>query len=276
MYLITGANGQLAQSFKKALGKDAYYVNKNQLDITDKHAVNEFIQDKPISTIINCAAYTKVDLAEDEKEQAERINIIGAENLAKTGIPIVHFSTDYVFNGEKNTPYKEGDATDPINFYGKTKLDSEIAVLNFAKNAIIIRVSWLYSEFGNNFLKTMCRLFSEKDSLNIVADQFGSPTYTGHLVYAVLKIIPQMNQSNKGIYHYCNEGKTSWYEFACNILKNTNYKCDLSPIDTSSYRTKAKRPKYSVLDTSKIKETFSIKIPNWQEGVIECLKNQSS
>lgn len=275
MYLITGAGGQLGQSFKAVLGADAYYVNRQDLDITDLIALNDFLKKHTVTAIINCAAYTQVDVAEDEQDQAAKINVLGAKNLAQMGIPLVHFSTDYVFDGQVRAPYTETTQPHPLNVYGQTKLAGENAVLENADIAVIIRTSWLYSEFGSNFLRTMCRLFVQKDTLNIVDDQIGTPTYTGHLVAAVLAIIPQMNKGNKGIYHFSNEGVASWYDFACEIRNQSGVACTLSPIPSSRYPTKAERPKYSVLDKSKIKNTFGVIVPKWETGVLECLKRSS-
>ena len=273
--LITGGSGQLGQAFKSIMGeKGALYPSSEEFNITSLESIQNFLAEhKNINMIINCAAYTQVDAAEENQELAHKINVEGPKNLAKTGLPIVHISTDYVFDGTSTTPYKETDKTTAINTYGQTKLEGENAILNIAENAIIIRTSWLYSEFANNFLKTMCRLFAEKESLTIIADQVGTPTYAGDLVDAVLKIIPQMNKENKGVYHFSNEGIASWYDFAYDILTHRKEDCILSPMSSEDYPTKAKRPSYSVLDKSKIKETFGIHIPNWQEGVRKCLKN---
>lgn len=268
--LITGANGQLGTELKNRL-PNAIYTDINVLDITDLKAVQDFVKNNKIDIIVNCAAYTAVDKAEEENEIAQNINEYGAYNLALTGAKIIHISTDYVFNGKNYKPYLTTDETQPISVYGITKRNGELAVLNNAKIAIVIRTAWLYSSYGNNFVKTMSRLGAEKDSLNVVSDQIGTPTFAGDLADAIVSIIPQLNENNKGIYHYTNEGVCSWYDFATEIMKILNLKCIVNPIPSSAYPTKAKRPFYSVLDKTKIKETFNIKIPYWKDSLIKCL-----
>ena len=268
--LITGANGQLGTELKNRL-PNAIYTDINVLDITDLKAVQDFVKNNKIDIIVNCAAYTAVDKAEEENEIAQNINEYGAYNLALTGAKIIHISTDYVFNGKNYKPYLTTDETQPISVYGITKRNGELAVLNNAKIAIVIRTAWLYSSYGNNFVKTMSRLGAEKDSLNVVSDQIGTPTFAGDLADAIVSIIPQLNENNKGIYHYTNEGVCSWYDFATEIVKILNLKCIVNPIPSSAYPTKAKRPFYSVLDKTKIKETFNIKIPYWKDSLIKCL-----
>ena len=203
--LITGANGQLGTELKKLL-LDAIFTDVGELDITNLDAVKNFVSNNHIETIINCAAYTAVDKAEDDIELAKKINEDGPRNLALSGAKVIHISTDYVFDGKNYQPYLPEDGTNPISVYGKTKRAGELAVLDNAKVAVIIRTAWLYSAHGNNFVKTMRRLGAEKESLNVVADQIGSPTFAGDLAQAIVNILPQMNESNKGIYHYTNEG----------------------------------------------------------------------
>lgn len=277
MYLITGGSGQLGQTFKSILSEDkAYYPDSATLDITSKESLQAFLeQHSDIKFIINCAAYTQVDIAEDETQQAHLVNVVGAKNLAESGLPLIHISTDYVFNGLKNIPYVESDAASPMNVYGKTKLEGEQEIIAVNKAAIIIRTSWLYSEFRGNFLKTMLRLFDEKDHLNIVFDQIGTPTYAKHLADYVIQVCKNFKPELAGIYHYSNEGVASWYDFAYEILQQSGKNCNISPITSDNYKTKAKRPYYSVLNKQKIKDNFKIEIPHWKEGVAECLKNLS-
>ncbi len=269
--LITGSRGQLGTELSKLL-PDAVLTDVAELDITDLSAVQKFVKEKGVGVIINCAAYTAVDKAEDDSLVAERINILGPENLAKTGCKIVHISTDYVFDGKGYQPYTPTDEANPISIYGKTKRAGELAVLAHAKEAIIIRSAWLYSPYGNNFVKTMRRLGSEKESINVVVDQIGTPTYAVDLADAIVKILPQISQVNKGIYHYTNEGVCSWYDFAKEIMDASGLKCQVNPIQSSAYPTRAKRPFYSVLDKTLIKDTFGIQIRHWREALQECLK----
>lgn len=269
--LVTGANGQLGTEFKKLL-PNAIFAGADVLDITDLDAVKNFVQKNSIKIIINCAAYTAVDKAEDEIELAKKINEDGPRNLALSGTKIIHISTDYVFDGNNYKPYLPQDKTNPISVYGRTKLAGELAVLENAKIAIIVRTAWLYSAHGNNFVKTMRRLGVEKESLNVVADQIGSPTFAGDLAQAIVDILPQMNEANKGIYHYTNEGVCSWYDFAVKIMELSGLNCKVNPIPSSAYPTKATRPFYSVLSKEKIKNVFNIEIPHWKEGLVKCLK----
>ena len=269
--LITGANGQLGTELSRII-PDAILTNSKTLDITDWFAVKEFVSDNNIDTIINCAAYTAVDKAETDKDKAVAVNIIGPKNLAMTGAKLFHISTDYVFDGKNFRPYTPTDKASPVSVYGKTKYNGELAVLKNAKTSIIIRTAWLYSPYGNNFVKTMRRLGSEKDQINVVADQIGSPTYAADLAQAIINILPQIKDSQKGIYHFTNEGVCSWYDFAYQIMKESHLKCQVNPIPTELYPTKAKRPPYSVLDKSAIKRDFGIKIPHWQDGLQRCLK----
>lgn len=264
--LVTGANGQLGTELKKLL-LDAIFTDVGELDITNLDAVKNFVSNNHIETIINCAAYTAVDKAEDDIELAKKINEDGPRNLALSGAKVIHISTDYVFDGKNYQPYLPEDGTNPISVYGKTKRAGELAVLDNAKVAVIIRTAWLYSAHGNNFVKTMRRLGAEKDSLNVVVDQIGSPTFAGDLAKAIVAILPQMNESNKGIYHYTNEGVCSWYDFATEIMSLSGLSCKVNPIPSSAYPTKATRPFYSVLSKEKIKNVFNIEIPYWKESL---------
>ncbi len=269
--LVTGSNGQLGSELKNLI-PDAIFTDSNELNITKLDAVMDFVKNNNINTIINCAAYTAVDKAEDEPELAAKVNTVGPENLAKTGCKLIHVSTDYVFDGTGHKPYMPDDSATPVSVYGKTKLAGEQAVLLSAKEAVIIRTAWLYSSFGNNFVKTMRRLGAERESLNVVADQIGTPTYARDLAEAIVAILPQINEQTKGIYHYTNEGVCSWYDFAHEIMELSGLKCKVCPIPSSAYPTKATRPFYSVLDKSKIKQTFNLEIPHWKEGLTTCLK----
>ena len=275
MILVTGSNGQLGQCLANCMDKgNTIFADKQTLDITDRNAVLNFVRDNNIDTIVNCAAYTAVDKAESEPELARKINVDGPLNLASTGAKLIHVSTDYVFDGKSNVPYTPKDKTNPVSVYGKTKRNGEIAVEASAKIYAIIRTQWLYSEFGKNFAKTMQTLGATKDTLNVVADQVGTPTYAGDLAMAITKIIPQLKPENSGIYHFSNEGVCSWYDFAHEIMDIQNLKCKVNPIPTSEYPTPATRPHYSVLDKSKIKQVFNIQINHWKESLQQCLKNQ--
>ena len=269
--LVTGANGQLGTELQKLL-PNTIFADVDVLDITDFEAVKKFVSDNQIDVIVNCAAYTAVDKAEDDIELAQKINEDGPRNLALSGAKIVHISTDYVFDGKNYQPYLPEDETNSVSVYGKTKRAGELAVLDNAKVAVVIRTAWLYSTYGNNFVKTMRRLGAEKESLNVVADQIGSPTFAEDLAQAIVTILPQMNEANKGIYHYTNEGVCSWYDFATEIMKLSGLSCKVNPISSSAYPTKATRPFYSVLSKEKIKNVFNVEIPHWKESLVKCLK----
>lgn len=273
MFLVVGANGQLGNELRLLLGDKAGYVDRNELDITDRRAVLDFVRPEKYQAVINCAAYTAVDKAEDEPEPAEKINRDGPANLALTGVPLVHVSTDYVFDGQSCVPYTEDDRANPRSVYGVTKLAGEQAVLAAADTAVIIRTAWLYSEFGNNFVKTMRRLGAERDSLNVVFDQAGTPTYAKDLAQAIVEILPQLSPEVKGVYHFSNEGVCSWYDFALAIMQKSNLSCKVNPIESSQYPTKALRPSYSVLNKGKIKKTFGIEIRHWEAALDECINN---
>lgn len=273
MFLVVGANGQLGNELRLLLGDEAGYVDRNELDITDRRAVLDFVRPEKYQAVINCAAYTAVDKAEDEPEPAEKVNRDGPANLALTGVPLVHVSTDYVFDGQSCVPYTEDDRANPRSVYGVTKLAGEQAVLAAADTAVIIRTAWLYSEFGNNFVKTMRRLGAERDSLNVVFDQAGTPTYAKDLAQAIVDILPRLSPEVKGVYHFSNEGVCSWYDFALAIMQKSNLSCKVNPIESSQYPTKALRPSYSVLNKGKIKKTFGIEIRHWEAALDECINN---
>ncbi|HHV85890.1 MAG TPA: dTDP-4-dehydrorhamnose reductase [Petrimonas sp.] len=275
--LVTGANGQLGQELQQMAKKTDtpfrfIYTDADVLDITEAAQVEHFISENSIEYIINCAAYTAVDKAETDEELAYKINYTGAENLAKSGAKMIHISTDYVFDGTANIPYKEDASTNPLSVYGKSKLRGEEAVRELADEWIIIRTSWLYSEFGNNFVKTMLRLLNERDELNIVADQRGTPTYAADLAEMILVIL-ECDEWKSGIYHFSNLGETTWFGFTEKIKELAAVNdCRLIPVSTDEYKTAAVRPMYSVLDKSKIQSAFRVVIPQWEDGLKRCLK----
>lgn len=272
MFLVVGANGQLGSELKLQLQGKAVYVDRTELDITDKAAVEAFVAQHQFEAIINCAAYTAVDKAESDEKVAELINVEGPRNLAATGLPLVHISTDYVFDGTACRPYSEDDEPNPQTAYGRTKLAGEKAVMETAQTAVIIRTAWLYSTFGNNFVKTMRKLGAERDSLNVVFDQVGTPTYAKDLAAAIVAILPQMKVGTKEIYHFSNEGVCSWYDFALAVMAQSDLNCEVLPIESKDYPTPAKRPHYSVLNKAKIKRDFGIKINNWAVSLAECVE----
>ncbi len=273
MFLVVGAKGQLGNELRLLLKEQAEYVDKEELDITNQNAVLTFVTPQKYQAVINCAAYTAVDKAEDEEELARRINIDGPRNLALTGVPLIHISTDYVFDGRNYRPYLESDTPNPSSAYGRTKLAGEKEVWGAATTAIIIRTSWLYSEFGNNFVKTMRRLGAERDNLNVIFDQIGTPTYARDLAQAIVNILPHIQSGSKEIYHFSNEGVCSWYDFATQIMQKSGLNCKVNPIESNQYPTKATRPFYSVLNKSKIKKDFNLHIRHWEEALQECINN---
>jgi len=281
--LITGANGQLGSALNILFSHQAdrfgiINAGHKDLDITDFLKVQEYLRKTIPDYLINCAAYTAVDKAESEQNRAFDINEDGARNLAKASaalnIPIIHISTDFVFDGSSSTPLSEEDLCRPINVYGQSKYEGEKAVQAENDKHFIIRTSWLYSNFGSNFLKSISKLAKEKSSLNIVFDQIGTPTFANDLAEAIVKIIDS-NASDYGIYHYSNEGVASWYDFAKELIELQGIQCDVRPILTSQYPTPAKRPAYSVLNKAKIKSTFGIDIPYWKESLRKCIEEQS-
>ncbi|MBP9098283.1 MAG: dTDP-4-dehydrorhamnose reductase [Ferruginibacter sp.] len=251
------------------------FVTKEQLPINDTAAIDHYFSSNNIDYCINCAAYTAVDKAETENETAFEINGYAAGSLAaickKQHTTFIHFSTDYVFNGEAKVPYKETDETDPVNSYGASKLLGEQEALKNNPATIIIRTSWVYSSFGKNFVKTMLRLMNEKESISVVSDQLGCPTYANDLAAAVMEIISKNDKPMPGIYNYCNNGVISWYEFALAIKDISGSACKVNPINTEQYPTPAKRPAYSVLDTTKITVTFHLNIPYWKDSLEKCI-----
>lgn len=278
--LVTGANGQLGQSIleqsKNYKEIECFFVTRNELDITNEELINHYFEDKSFDFVVNCAAYTAVDKAEDDQENAYLVNAKATEFLAKItkqkGIPFIHISTDYVFDGTEAIPRLETDQTNPIGVYGQTKLDGENLALENNPKTIILRTAWVYSRFGNNFVKTMLRLFNDKDSISVVSDQIGSPTNAIDLADAILTIISK-DDLTYGIFNYSNEGKCSWFEFAQKIKEFSNSTIEINPVPTSAYPTKAKRPAYSLLDKSKIKEVYQLDILTWEDSLKEELKH---
>lgn len=270
MLLITGSKGQLGTCLTARLPQ-AIGVDIDVLDICDFVALKKFTDENNIDCIVNCAAYTAVDKAEEEPELAKKINADAVLNLAKTGAKVIHISTDYVFNGKSSTPYSESDAPSPASVYGRTKLDGENALFENAKSAFVIRTSWLYSNYGNNFVKTMRRLGAERESLNVVFDQIGTPTFADDLADAIVKILPLLKDGCKELFHFSNEGVCSWYDFARKIMELSSLSCKVSPIESKDYPTKACRPNYSVLNKSKIKNFAGLEIPHWEESLKKCI-----
>jgi len=281
--LITGADGQLGNDLRVLSGNSQQYnyffTDVAELDICDKEAVTVFLHEKEIDCIINCAAYTAVDKAEDDEELCYKINRNAVKNLAEAArnenVKIIHVSTDYVFDGTNYKPYTEDDTVCPVSVYGKSKLEGEQVLMEILPESIIIRTSWLYSTFGNNFVKTMMRLGKERDSLNVVFDQIGTPTYSADLAHSILKIVEfsEKNPFKSGIYHFSNEGVCSWYDFTKSIHKFAGINCEVFPIEGKDYPAKAPRPHYSVLNKKKIKTTFNIEIPHWEESLQRAIAN---
>jgi len=276
--LITGGNGQLGMEFKSLISDNLnynfIYIDFIQLDITNHQRVKEFVLDKKIEIIINCAAYTLVDQAETEQIQANKINHLAVANIAQLArdynVKLIHISTDYVFDGKSLKPYTELDVTNPQTVYGKTKLKGEMAILSInPRDSIIIRTSWLFSSFGKNFVKKILKLAKTNKTVSVVSDQFGSPTYARDLVKVILEIIPKINNTDVEIFHYSNEGVCSWYEFAQEIFKIKKIKKNIISLKTKNYDSVAKRPFYSALNNNKIKSSFNLKIPIWKQSLRE-------
>ena len=284
--LVTGANGQLGMSLRKMadqVGHDAswLFTDVEELDITDAAAIRAMVAANQIDTIINCAAYTNVDAAEDNEALAEKLNAQAVENLAlamkEVGGLLVHISTDYVFGGEPhNTPCREDLPACPTGAYGRTKLHGEQAILRSGVRHLIIRTSWLYSEYGKNFVKTMLRLTQERPSLKVVFDQVGTPTYAGDLAEAIVKMLEAPDQA-RGVFHYSNEGVCSWFDFAKAIAAYAGHTdCDIQPCHSDEFPSKVVRPAYSVLDKTLVKKTFGLSVPYWTDSLKKCLRNLSA
>ena len=276
--LITGCNGQLGSELRLLQSASANHTFFNtdveELDITNQEAVEAFVASHQIEGIVNCAAFTAVDLAETEREKCTTLNTLAPAYLAtaieKQGGWMIQISTDYVFNGTSHRPYLEDDTPSPDSVYGSTKLAAELGVSKFCKRSMIIRTAWLYSSFGKNFVKTMLRLGREKEALGVVFDQVGTPTYARDLAKAIMHIIEKGIQP--GVYHYTDEGVASWYDFTKSIHRIAGIDtCKVSPLHTEEYPTPAKRPPYSILDKTKIKQAYGLEIPHWEDSLRECL-----
>jgi len=287
--LVTGANGQLGRSIKSLvnlqnISNSFVFTTRDQLDLSYLNNIQSYFKDRKFDLIINCAAYTKVDKAELNEKQANLINHLAVKKIAEiaqsNNIKLIHISTDFVFDGFKSQPYLESDTADPLNTYGKTKLAGENAVISIMKfNAIIIRTSWVYSEYGNNFVDTILKLVKNGNELNVVSDQIGTPTYASDLGLAILNIIRSekfnRNEQESQIYHYSNRGFCNWYDFANEIIKILGSNCILNSIKTEDYLTTAKRPRSTVMSTDKISQEFDLKINYWKDSLEVCMKNLS-
>jgi len=280
--LITGANGQLGQCIKDVAplfpNYNFIFTTKANLDITNGTAIKDFFKTHQPKFCINCAAYTAVDKAEEEMDLADKINHLAVASLGvicqQNSTKLIHISTDYVFDGQATEPYRTTNEVEPIGAYGRSKAFGEQSLVNNNIPAVIIRTAWVYSEYGNNFFKTMYRLGNGKAALNVVNDQIGNPTYAKDLAYAILQILPQVKTLNQTeILHYANAGKISWFNFAESIMELGNYNCTINPIPTVEYPTPAKRPAYSVLSTEKIVKQYGISIPFWKHSLVKCFKN---
>ena len=289
--LVTGKNGQLGRSIQKTVNTDTkignnqnpndfIFVGREELDLSSESSIRHYFGNNKFDLIINCAAYTQVDRAEQEAELANQINHLAVKKLASIAsnqqARLIHISTDYVFDGESNKPYLETDMPNPINAYGRTKLAGDKALESvMPMNAIVIRASWLYSEYGNNFVSTMLRLGKEQDKLSVVNDQMGSPTYAADLADAILEIIKNKKfrdvAQTTQIYNYSNEGKISWHEFAKEIFKIEKIGCEVNPVTSQQYPTPAKRPRNTIMKKDKIVEAFNIKISNWKSSLNTCM-----
>ncbi len=277
--LVTGSKGQLGNELRNVMEAEmpgvATYIDIQELDLTDAEAVKAFMKNGEFTHVVNCAAYTAVDRAEEDSALCAAVNIDAVSNLARHaeefGYRIIHISTDYVFDGTAHTPYNEGAKVNPCSQYGATKRKGETALLALAPESIIIRTAWLYSPYGKNFVKTMLKLGQEKPEINVVADQIGTPTYALDLAKAVFSILTS-HQWVPGIFHFTDEGVASWYDFTVAILRIAGItSCRVNPIPTRDYPTPATRPAYSVLDKSKIKATYGIDIPHWEVSLQDCL-----
>ena len=284
--LVTGANGQLGWELGQLVNSypafNFVFVDRSQLDLSLPDTFEKMIHAIKPDCIVNTAAYTAVDKSETEKALAYTVNATAVQELARISkvlaIPFITYSTDYVFDGEANQPYLSSTKMDPVNYYGSTKAAGETLAMEANEHTIVIRTSWVFSSHGNNFVKTMMRLMKERESLNIVADQKGRPTYAKDLAIATMKMIEAMNAGKtlSGVYHHANTGETTWFEFAAKIKAIAGLTCALNPIETKDFPTPAKRPAYSVLDTSKIEEALSLSIPHWEDALASCMKEISA
>ena len=278
--LVTGANGQLGSELRElssSYGEHHFiFTCKDDLDITQQKELEQYFEENTIDVIINCAAYTAVDKAEEEAFLADTINHQGVKHLAliakQRGIKLIHISSDYVFDGKHFMPYKETDEPNPISVYGTSKRAGEQAILEInPQGSIILRTSWVYSSYDANFVKTMLSLGAEKESLTVIYDQVGAPTYARDLAKVILEIIPRLTHEGVEIFHYANEGVLSWFDFAKEIMKMAKLTCTIMPIETHQYPLPAKRPQYALLNKSKIKEHYELEIPYWKDSLKECL-----
>jgi len=278
--LITGGNGQLGYSIKKLQSAfpelEFIFTDVDDLDITNKKILDAYFSEASFDFVVNCAAYTAVDKAEVDKENAFKVNVTAVQNLVtlsnKFDFRLIHISTDYVFDGKHFRPYTEEDLPNPSGVYGSTKFEAEQKIAEISNNAVILRTSWLYSEFGNNFCKTILRMASERDELRIIADQIGTPTYATDLAEAILTVINNYPESGKTeLFHYSNQGIASWYDFALEIVSIAKLNCKVTPIRTEEYPLPAPRPFYSVMDRRKFTDTFTTEIPHWKESLKTCI-----
>ena len=276
--LITGSHGQLGNEMQQAAKHfpvfKFIYTDVEDLDICDKAALTTFVKANKVNMIVNCAAYTAVDKAEDDVALCYKINSDAVRNIgevaSENNLKVVHVSTDYVFDGTNNLPYYEDQPVCPATVYGKSKLAGEQALLETCKQAVILRTAWLYSSFGNNFVKTMMKLGTDRDSLNVIFDQVGTPTYAADLADAILKVLSH-ETFVPGIYHFSDEGVCSWYDFTKTIHRIAGITCNVQPIETKDYPARTPRPHYSVLNKAKIKSTYGIVIPHWEESLVRCI-----
>lgn len=276
--LITGANGQLGNEMRRvsAVSSNHYiFTDVAELDITNPDAIRKMVNDNHIEVIVNCAAYTNVDKAEDDYEMADLLNNKAVENLAaaakEVDATLIHVSTDYVFQGDRNIPCCEDWETNPLGVYGKTKLAGEQSLQRVGCKYLIFRTAWLYSSFGKNFVKTMQQLTADRDSLKVVFDQVGTPTYASDLADVIFKVIEEEQFDKQGIYHFSNEGVCSWYDFAKEICELSGNTCDIQPCHSDEFPSKVKRPHFSVLDKTKLKSAFNIKVSYWKDSLIKCI-----
>jgi dTDP-4-dehydrorhamnose reductase len=280
--LVTGAKGQLGVALYNMsdcfTGFKLHFTDVDTLDISDKSSVESVIKLLHTGLVINCAAYTAVDKAEDDADTCMQVNCEAVRNIgevaASVGVKVIHVSTDYVFDGKNTRPYREDDAVNPLSVYGKSKLAGERALLSVCHDAVIIRTAWLYSETGHNFVKTMLRLGAERDTVNVVADQQGAPTYAADLADAIKTVVMSGNFI-PGIYHYSDEGICTWYDFAVKIFELTGMTCKVNPLTTTEYPVRAARPAYSVLDKTKIRRIYDVITPGWEDSLKKCLCNMN-
>ncbi len=276
--LVTGSKGQLGSEIKK-VSKDYptiqfTFVDREEMPLDDNDLIITFLNQLQPNLIVSAGAYTAVDQAENEKELVNQINHFAVATMAKwcsnNHAKLIHISTDYVFDGKSAIPYKESDHTSPINWYGETKLRGEQAIESIMQEAVIIRTAWVYSEYGNNFVKTMLRLMKDRESIGVVNDQVGAPTYAFDLAKAIMTIIESDNWVS-GVFHFSNEGEISWYDFAKEIQRLSSLNCQVNPVTSDQFPTTAKRPNYSLLDKTKIKQTYKLDVPSWEQSLEECL-----